>query len=138
MRHLHTNFSDFTDLIDEGLEHVLLVLQLKKPPKARKSEPNSGANGGEDVEERAEDTRPGSKGFAEYFQKQADHFHFGKEIALRAWCEHRGIELAPDFFEHPSTATYNLQVDAQDETYQRHQIRQRQLYMLLYVSRADF
>ncbi|KAF2103870.1 hypothetical protein NA57DRAFT_70079 [Rhizodiscina lignyota] len=135
MRHLHVNFADFADVIDEGLEHVLLVLQFKKPEKKKqkKGEPDAAASGNEDIEERAEDTRPGSTGFAEYLERRANKFHSGKEIALRTWCEHRGIDLAPDFFDHPATATYSLHVGEQDETYQRHQIRQRQLYMLLYM-----
>lgn len=132
MSHLHQSFSDFSDVIDEGLEHVLLVLKFKKPDKKKQGAP-SDASGDEDLEERAEDTRPGSAGFAEYLEKRADQFHTGKEMGLRTWCEHKGINLPTDFFEHPATATYDLHVDQQDETYQRHQIRQRQLYLLLYI-----
>lgn len=135
MRDLHDNFTDFATVIDEGLEHVSLVLELKRPQKNKMKKDASSVDEN-DVEDRAEDTRPGSKGFSDYMETKISEFHSGKETALRLWAEHKGMNLPSDFFEHPATATFDLFTGHADETANEHQRKQRQLYMLLYVSRV--
>lgn len=130
MQHLHGHMVAFFGLIDEGIEHTLLGLRLKKPGKGLKDHMPSQGN---DVEARAEDTRPGSKGFATYFDEHIRQYHAGKDIALRMWCEKKGIVLPDDFFDHPSTKTQNIFSVGCDESYALHQRKQRQLYLLLYM-----
>ncbi|KAF1989874.1 hypothetical protein K402DRAFT_325398 [Aulographum hederae CBS 113979] len=122
---LHDGIDEIMQAMDDGLEHFLITLQLKKRPKAKKG-------AAEDPEAEAQATRPGDKGFADYYEKKVGDFHDGKQIALRIWCERRGVHLPPDFFEHPATATFTFEHHGGSE-HIRHHRRQRQLYLLLYI-----
>jgi hypothetical protein len=134
---LRSAFDSIIEVMAEGLEHAALQLQLKKAPKPkdnRKGSVSSIGKEAEDVEARAESTRPGDKGFADYLDQKTKVFDSGKQQTLRAWCERHGIELSPHFFDHPSDAPYSESSEKKNENYEQHQRNQRQLYLLLYVS----
>lgn len=118
---VHEPFSMILDAMDQGLEHVLIRLQLTKPPKKKQS-------GSADTEATGNMKRPGDKDFAAYLEKQSDEFSKGKETTLRHWLESKGIKLRADFFQNeaanPETDLHRI------PTRQRNQ---RQLYIVLYI-----
>lgn len=136
IRALRGAFDDIIGVMDEGLDHIALQLQLKKPPKAKKGSTSPGDKVKEDIEARAESTNPGGKGFAEYLNQKTIAFNAGKETTLRAWCERHGIELSTHFFDHPTDAPYTETAAKKHEDKEQHTRNQRQLYLLLYVSSA--
>ncbi|KAL1302337.1 hypothetical protein AAFC00_002744 [Neodothiora populina] len=118
-------FTGISEQIDQGLLHVLLTLQLIKPPKRDKSA---------DPEAAGDQPKPGEKGFAEYHRQRVYDFHCNKHNLLRRWCRIRGIELAPDFFDHPQTADFKAPAWYYEQKFkgQRHIYRKR-LYTILYM-----
>jgi hypothetical protein len=129
-------FDDIIEVMVEGLEHVALQLQLKSAPKSKKKRAGSMASTEEeveDVEARAESTKPGDKGFADYLDQKTKVFNAGKQSTLRGWCERHGIALSPDFFDNPADAPYTETSEKKSEDQEQHQRNQRQLYLLLYV-----
>lgn len=131
-------FDSIIEVMNEGLEHIALQLQLKKAPKAKKGSTSSDEKMEDDVEGRAESTNPGEKGFADYLDQKTIAFNAGKETTLRAWCERHGIELSTHFFDHPADAPYTETEAHQHEDQEQHTRNQRQLYLLLYVSSVSF
>ena len=118
-------FTKISEQIDQGFAHVLITLQLIKPPKPDKSN---------DAESSGEQPKPGQKGFAEYHGKQVWAFHHEKQGLLRRWCSTRGIELSPDFFENPRTADFK----APDSYFQQTSLDERRtsrsrLFVVLYM-----
>lgn len=115
-------FTEISEQIDQGLLHVLLTLQLIKPPKKTSDDESSDGS-----------PQPGGKGFAEYNGSRVNRFHYEKDLLLKRWCKLRNIELAPDFFEHPETAEFNApewyHAQSQD-TRRNHRSR---LYIVVYM-----
>lgn len=138
IRALRGAFDDIIEVMNEGLDHIALQLQLKKAPKAKKESTSSDKKGEDDIEARAESTSPGEKGFADYLEQKTIVFNAGKETTLRAWCERHGIELSTHFFDHPADAPYTETVAKQHEDKEQHARNQRQLYLLLYVRKYTF
>ncbi|KAK4998768.1 hypothetical protein LTR66_002068 [Elasticomyces elasticus] len=131
MNTLKGPFAMISEVMDEGLEHVLLVLELKpRPKKNQHSEDDAG-----DAEARGDKPAPGEKGFATYLDLKTREFQKTKQTTLRGWCERHGFRLASDFFERPRTAEYEaprwLSEGLGSERRTRHQ---RRLYLVLYVS----
>ncbi|KAF2466093.1 uncharacterized protein BDR25DRAFT_237792 [Lindgomyces ingoldianus] len=127
MRSVHKPFATIIQVMDQGLEHVLLRLQLVKPPKRKK-----GTNEA-DQEAKGDLVQPGDKGFADHLESQSSIFYQGKEITLRRWVERKGIKLAPDFFEYPGKSVYSEPEQIKMEPHRTHQRNQAQLYLLLYM-----
>lgn len=137
MRTVHKPLDMIVDLMNEGMDHCMYQLHLKDLPKEKKAEKGAKKNStrveDEDVEAKAESTKPGDKGFAKYFAQKAEVFHGGKQEALTQWCERKGIDLPPDFFEHPYDAPFTLKDWRKNETAATYLMYQRQLFMLLYM-----
>ena len=123
MQSVHAPFHMMIRAIDEGLQHVLYVLKLAKPPKKGASRADEESTG---------DTDPGEKGFAEYFERRIAEFAEAKRIALRTWCSTRGVELPPNFFEDPSSLDIRIEKDPLKRPGASGRSR-RQLYMFLFV-----
>jgi len=135
MKAVHDPFSTMIQTIDEGLLHTAYVFRLSKPPKrtAEANPSNTESNvGGKDVEASAQSTAPGEPGFAEHFQTKLGDFRSAKRIALETWAEDKGINLPPDFFEHPSSVE-SLKGDFFDASASHQDRSRRQLYLFLYV-----
>lgn len=79
MQFVHEPFTTITQSMDQGLEHVLLRLQLTTPRKKEKGEDAT------DTEAKGDMVKPGDKEFADYLEKQSDDFYKGKETTLRHW-----------------------------------------------------
>lgn len=131
---VHDPFASMLEVIDEGLQHVSYVLRITKPPKkaagqtAKDSEPNAT----DDVEASPAKAFPGEPGFAQYMEQKQKEFRSAKLLAVRAWCEEKGIKLPSDFFEHPES--FDIQDDFTGGWSSSRERNQRQLYLLLYVS----
>lgn len=149
MQQLHVTFSAYAEIIDEGIEHVMLTLRLKTPAKwlpvelvdsfiklvkgshkSKETEKGSATTPKDDTEKRAGDTRPGAQKFAAYYKSRIDQLYNERENALRYWCKRKGVELAEDFFQHPETAEFHI-IGGEDKLW--HQRRLRLLYVLLYI-----
>jgi len=109
--------------IDEGFEHVLITLQLIKPPKKEA-----------DAESEGDWPHPGDRDFQSYHFKRVDDYHSQKRNLLRRWCELRGFNLPDNFFEHAQDAEFTApdwyhNVKNNDE---RQKYRAR-LFIVLYV-----
>lgn len=112
--------------IDEGFEHVLITLQLIKPPKKTV-----------DAESEGEHPHPGDRDFQGYHHKRVHEYHSQKRNLLRRWCELRGFTLPDDFFEDTQKAQFTApdwyhNIKNNDER-QRYRAR---LFIVLYVSLA--
>jgi hypothetical protein len=118
-------FDNIFQALDDGLAHVLVRLQLVKVPKKKKGQNQ------EDAEAKGDAVKPGDKGFAEYFEKQAKIFFSRKEPTLRHWVESKGIKISDDYFSNPSDIDEEaLKLLPSLTTRKRDE---RQLYMVLYV-----
>lgn len=118
MKQLHEPFALMTSEIEAAVMHVLITLELVKPPKKKGDEESKG-----DL------PVPGSATFAETYRKKLDDFYQSKEKTLNDWCKEHDIELPDDFFE--STFVRPEHMLAHDEhTRERYQ---RQLFFTLYL-----
>lgn len=119
-------FSSITDTVDEGFEHVLLTLQLKKPDKT--------AAKPDDRESSGDSPRPGYTDFAQAYRTRIEEFQESKKLMLRGWCRIHGIELPEDFFSHASTDDFHLPkwINTGHFSEDRKHLR-RQLMVLLYI-----
>lgn len=134
MKSVHDPLHGIIGVMDEGLMHVALTLQLVKPPKKGKA-PKSAAGKPADVEAAAGADKPGTKGFAARLEAKSTEFYAGKEAALREWCDRRGIQLPEDFFERALDRSFLNQYTQEqiNNIRDRRQKGQRQLYLLLYI-----
>jgi hypothetical protein len=130
MQLVHEPMDTVMQAMDEAVEHIMLTLGLKAPPK-----PNKTAVKSEDIEGGPESTAPGQPGFAAYLENKVTEFYQGKHLTLIEWGKVRGIEFPPDFFDHPSDITLPISNELSSEGKVRRQRNQRQLYLLLYVSK---
>jgi hypothetical protein len=133
MTAVHEPFAHILEVMDEGLQHASYRLKLAKPPK-KKATPaqEDGVTGdAKDVEAAAGAAAPGDDGFAEYLERKSEEFNKGKLLALRVWCQEKGINIPPDFFEHPDDASITVP-EGTDLGLTRER-NERQLYLLLYV-----
>ena len=124
LRLLREPFATITGVIDEGLEHVSLTLNLSK--KHSKDTDDSEANG--------DDPKPGDKAFSEYYYRRADDFQKSKQLMLRGFCHVHEIELPEDFFTDPSKHDFEAPAWMNESTFSpaRRALR-RQLMIVLYI-----
>ncbi|KAK6427955.1 hypothetical protein LTR95_015905, partial [Oleoguttula sp. CCFEE 5521] len=126
-RKLREPFSDIAETIDQGLEHVGLVLSPTKP--SQQTDLTA------DLEAKDTQPRPGSKDFGTYLDRRTSTFHEQKQDMLKVWCSVKGIELPDGFFTDPDVTTKFqdpewLRLDHDSEVRRR---SRRQLYICLYM-----
>ncbi|OJD30580.1 mfs transporter [Diplodia corticola] len=130
MRSVHEPFQSLIQTMDEGLEHVMLRLRLKKPPK-KKKDGNSSSSENVDVEGKEDRSQPGEDGFADFLESRTEEFYACKQLALKEWCKRKGIDVPDDYFKRPSNYDiHDVRKDKGAEAYNR---SQRSLYALLYI-----
>ena len=120
LKELHGPFASMSATLDGAFQHVLLTLELVKPPKKKQSDEES---------EGDEAAKPGTPGFTEGFKKKVDGFFAQKQHTLRDWAHEHGIELPPDFFESSFIQPEHLTI--KDENVR--ETHQRQLFFILYL-----
>lgn len=123
---IHEPLNTILEALDAGLEHVMLKLELVKPPKKKKKGQSQ-----DDAEAKGDVVKPGDTDFAIYFEKQAALFLSTKEPTLRHWVQSKGITLRDDYFSCPSDIDdENLKLLPSITTRKRDQ---RQLFMILHI-----
>ncbi|KAI7193921.1 hypothetical protein KC363_g2440 [Hortaea werneckii] len=124
MKRLREPFESITNTIDEGLEHVAILLQLAPAPKRRSA----------DEENNASNPKPGEKGFPAIYDRRAIEFLESKKEMLRAWCAMHDIELPGDFFDNPDSKDFKAPpwMNHASLSNDRKRLR-RQLFMCLYM-----
>ncbi|KAL9082992.1 MAG: hypothetical protein Q9159_006051 [Coniocarpon cinnabarinum] len=123
MRTLRKPFALITDAMDEALEHVLLTLEFKPPPKQAKKAPSAT----DDPERQDDSTAPGQPGFGSKFEHKIQTFYESRSLTLRTWCEQQGIDLPQDSFD--VEATENVLLNVSSQSGRRHR---GQIYTILY------
>lgn len=79
---VHETFDHMIQLVDDGIQHVLISLRLVPSPKANLSE---------DVEKGANTSQPGQIGFGDYMERKIGDFKEQRTTHLRQWAEERGL-----------------------------------------------
>lgn len=127
MQILRAPFRSITQTVDEGLEHILIVLQLAPRPKKGFK--------GDDVESKGSQPGPGHKDFAMSLDQRIQAFDKEKRDVLRRWCFMHDMDLPEDFFEQPKSAEYSSpKWLSEDQASPQRGAYRRQLYLSLYVS----
>ncbi|KAK3680304.1 hypothetical protein LTR78_000682 [Recurvomyces mirabilis] len=126
MKQLREPFGKATTLIDEGLEHALITLQLAPRHTMRTTDDAAEANG--------DAPQPGEAGFADYYKRRSTSAVDTRKEMLRSWCAVHGIELAPDFFDDPYRKDYVAPdwMNTDHRSPERQRLR-RQLFLCLHM-----
>nr|POE77471.1 uncharacterized protein c57a7.05 [Quercus suber] len=119
MKEMHAPFAKMSDEIEKGIQHVLITLELVKPPKTPL----------QDEESNREGLIPGTAGFMDQYRTVVHDFHKSKEKTLEEWCQEHNIEIPQGFFDENFTGTFDSRI--QDEEKRRGS--QRQLFFALYL-----
>lgn len=72
MRQLHEPFKLLSDMIDQGLEHVGLCLELLPRPKSKKQGSQKQPNGAPDIEAQGDLVKPGDPEFAKVLEEKVN------------------------------------------------------------------
>ncbi len=137
MKTLHEPLEAMTGVMNDGLQHTLLTLELVKAPKSKERKEAANSNGSQrDVEAEAGVVKPGDRGYAAHIAKRVDEFYDQRESVLNVFCRQNGIKMETNPFENLPQTTPALPLDSQSlsddpETQKRNK---RQLYLILYVS----
>ena len=106
--------------MDEGLEHVGLVLELLPKPKPKKTE--------EDIEAKGVNPRPGDVDFAKHLERKVLQFYSHRGETLRVWAKQKGLS------EHQfDSANITGEGDNFTPGEKQHRRDQQQLYLILYL-----
>lgn len=135
MTSLHGPFESLTQAIDEGLQHILYMLQLAKLPKARLLKTRSDDTASpidEDVEAKGASPQPGQIGFVACLARRADDFYQQREVGLKTWCKLKGNDLQSDMIS--DSVQPKPIAGVEDGGSILHHRNQQQLYLVLYVS----
>jgi hypothetical protein len=87
---LHEPFDGMTKQINAAFQHVMLTLELIKPPKKKKTQ---------DEESQGSEPKPGTSAFIEHYKKKLDTFHESRKRTIMDWCREHQINLPAGFFE---------------------------------------
>jgi Putative ER transporter, 6TM, N-terminal len=134
MKLVHKRFEEITGVMIEAIEHVLLQLQFKTPPKSTKPGTNSGTTTiDNDVESMAERTAPGDPGFASYLARKSNEFRLGKQPSIAEWARKKGMSPPDNGLGHSDVPTDPNSEGFRKDGDDRYHQNQRQLFLMLYV-----
>ena len=130
---LHKPFQVMSAAMNDGLDHSMLVLEMKKPPissKGRMFVPKAK----EDVE--AGVLKPGDSGFAEQLSTKVKDFYEARKVFIGEWCLSKGLKLQGTSFanksdDFPTADATEYPFFKDPETHKRNQ---HQLFLILEVS----
>jgi hypothetical protein len=88
MKQIHTPFQVLAEVIDQGLEHTGIGLEILPKPKACKKSRSSGSD---DVEAHGDEANPGDEGFASVLDKKARQFYSQNGEILKACARERTL-----------------------------------------------
>ena len=113
-------YKNLVGAMEEAIDHVLIVLELKKPAKKGQS----------DLESSGGVPQPGESKFARHLEIRLNQFYEERLMPLRTWCQQKGVELPTNSFE---TSVEWPDGYANPNGSQRER-DQRQIFLVLYVS----
>lgn len=87
IRLLQEPFADLTEVIDAGLQHVVITLQLVQAPAQKRSNDDREAIGDSPP-------KPGDRTFAAYLDRKSEEFNKSKQLMLRGWCRLHGMFIS--------------------------------------------
>ncbi|EXK77930.1 hypothetical protein FOQG_17379 [Fusarium oxysporum f. sp. raphani 54005] len=122
MKQMHVPFQILAEVIDQGLEHTGICLEILPKPRVSKK---SGSNGSDDsdVEARGDEVNPGDEGFASLVDKKLWQLYSQKSKILRTWVRERPLVADEAKLARPQHLTAS-------DVIQRNQA---QLYVSLYM-----
>jgi hypothetical protein len=120
MKTLHEPFAVAITAMDEGMEHVGLVLEFNKPPKKKKGE--------NDVEAKGTDFKPGDPEFSKFLKQKMKDFYGSRGQTLKAWARNKG--LSEEMFDELNTEHKGNEYTPDEAQHARDQ---QQLYLILYM-----
>jgi hypothetical protein len=89
---VHASFEPVVQVLNEGVLHVLILLQLIPDPKKNISAiGKSTAGSAEDVEKGTPNPGPGDFGFADYLDREIQGFRRQRTESLETWAKERGV-----------------------------------------------
>lgn len=121
MKLLREPFNSITQTIDNGLEHILIRLELAAKTKTQ------------DLESAGDEPRPGDDGFAASYERRRLEFLKSKKDMLKGWCELHDIHLPDNFFDSPDADLDVPEWMQEGSLSEPHGRLRRQLYMCLYM-----
>jgi hypothetical protein len=119
MKALHEPFAVAVAAMDEGMEHVGLILEIFPMPKEKSS----------DEEAKGTDPKPGDVEFAKFLEKKMFDFYSKRGTVLRAWAREKG--LTEDVFDAARNVSPGPENSIPNED--QHRRDQQQLYLILYM-----
>lgn len=124
MKQLHESFTVASGAMGAGLEHVGLLLEFIKPPKANKRPAKEA-----DVEAKGDVVRPGDEGFGDYLDKILADFYSKRGQTIKAWARAKGLSV------EKWNAARSPGIDGSEATpdENKHHQDQQQLYLILYM-----
>ncbi|KAI0127860.1 hypothetical protein BJ170DRAFT_391372 [Xylariales sp. AK1849] len=126
MKQLHEPFEMLSEVVNQGLEHAGLQLEILPRPKTGKKSKDGHANAAADVEAKGDLIQPGDPEFARTLEEKVKAIKDFKGKVLKVWASERG--LITD--EHsPET------INAFSDDGLKHRRDQSQLFLLLYIER---
>ncbi|ETS83906.1 hypothetical protein PFICI_05782 [Pestalotiopsis fici W106-1] len=130
MRQLHNPFEVLSEIVDQGLEHAAIQLELLPRPKAAKKRQEDQPNGAEDVEAKGGLSRPGDADFGRGLEDKINSLKDVKTKVLMVWARERGF--VQENGDEPETIRSDCLNNDPDE---KHRRDQSQLYLLLYIEK---
>lgn len=127
MKLLREPFDTITEVIDSGLQHVALTLQLVPEAKKKTKVDDAEANV-------SSDPKPGDQAFTTFFERRSREFLESKKATLRGWAHVHGIDLPRDYFDNPDQPDFQTPAWMQEGVLSdTHTKLRRQLILCLYI-----
>lgn len=120
MKTLHEPFAIAAAVMDQGLEHAALTLELIPRPKKK-------ADG--DVEIADEQSKPGDAEFLAYMERTFNDFYKKRGATLKKWAQEKGLS-AEQFDAHKPTPVPGAPLTGDEASHRRDQ---QQLYLILFM-----
>ncbi|THV48868.1 hypothetical protein BGAL_0223g00100 [Botrytis galanthina] len=120
MKTLHEPFAIVTAVMDQGLEHVALTLELVPRPKKKAAV---------DVETADTQSKPGDAGFLAYMEQALNDFYKMRGATLKKWAHEKGLS-AEQFDTSRPIPPAGAPVSGDEAAHRRDQ---QQLYLILFM-----
>ncbi|KAH8668497.1 hypothetical protein BX600DRAFT_379553 [Xylariales sp. PMI_506] len=129
MRQLHDPFETLSEVVNQGIEHAALQLEIIPRPKvSKKAKKSTQPNATDDVEANGGLVQPGDSGFSNIIEEKVTAIKNIKGSVLQTWAQERGLISDENLVE-----TLEPSISVSDEWRQDHD--QSQLFMLLYLEK---
>lgn len=109
---LHASFEPVVQVLDEGVQHIMILLSFApkaKKPSSKTVDNHGGAALDDDVEKGPKNPVPGNIGFGDYLDGEIQEFRKQRIERLQAWAKERGL----DSVFHAPASTKHVQFTSQ-------------------------